>query len=137
MKLFFILLLLFFLYPAQQVFSQIKPGASLELGYEDKIIKLNDDAGNAYASSWLRNKEFADIHLNAGYKRISVYTDVKTSFNSDTFYEYNPIQAEYKLGINYHIKRFLFNVEHSCSHSIETKAVSYSYDKFSVKIKLF
>ncbi|MCX6750928.1 MAG: hypothetical protein NTZ83_05700, partial [Candidatus Pacearchaeota archaeon] len=93
-----------------------------------------------YQSLWLKQAEFAAINLNASYKNLSVYTDVKTLFKSETFYKYDALQVEYKLGMNYEIgknKRFLFNLEHFCSHSIESRQVYYFYDKISVKINIW
>jgi hypothetical protein len=141
MKKIFILLL--FLYSIQ-AFSQIKTGGSLELGYQDRTLRLDDSAGNSYRSLWLAKKEFADIHLNVDYKKISLYTDVKTYFETDKFYSYDPFQVEYKVGINYQVNRFVFGATHLCSHGVMEKfhyagdkSIYECYDAFSVKIILF
>lgn len=128
---------LFFLLYSIQLFSQLKPEASLELGYEDRVIKTRDGFGVIHSSKWLNNKEFAKINLNVDYKKLSVYTDVKTYFAYEKFYQYTPFQAEYRVGMQYQIKCFSFRAEHMCSHSIEYNIFHEAYDRFSVVIKLF
>jgi outer membrane receptor protein involved in Fe transport len=131
-KFVFVLMLL---YPIQ-LFSQIKTGGSLELGYEDRTLRW-DYYNNPYTSTWLNTKGFADIHLNADYKGIALYTNVKTYFQVDEFYSYDPFQVEYKIGVNYKVKRFIFDATHLCSHPIELKEFYETYDRFSLQIKLF
>ncbi|MGY4884281.1 MAG: hypothetical protein ACP5NZ_01750 [Nanobdellota archaeon] len=129
-----IFLLVFLIYPFHNAFSQIKTGGSLELGYEDRKIRLDDNAGTTYQSLWLKENEFAKINLNADYKKFSIYTGVKSYFQCEKIHIYDPLQVEYTVGINYKINCFLFKAEHMCSHSIESKSFYESYDKFSVEI---
>ena len=132
-----LIVILLFFFCSIQLFSQLKPGASLELGYEDRVIALRDKFGIVHSSSWLNDKEFAKINLGMKYKKLHIYTDVKTYFAYEKFYRYNPFQAEYKVGMQYQIKCFSFRAEHMCSHSMEDKAFQDAYDRFSVVIKLF
>ena len=135
MKRIFIFLLLL---SSIQAYTQIKTGGSLELGYENRGLRVFDyNTNTTYQSLWLKDKLFADIHLNVNYKGLSVYTKVKTYFKYETFYRYDPFQVEYKVGINYQIKNFLFDAEHMCSNSIESESLYEAYDKISVKIDLW
>ena len=139
MKPIFILLLFLLLcsIPAHSQ-SRIKIGGTFELGYENRELRIFDDNINTtYQTLWLANKEFADIHLNAGYKGLSVYTNVKTYFKPKAVFSHDLSQIEYKLGINYQIKSFLFNIEHMRSNSIQSQIVHEMYDKISVKINLW
>jgi hypothetical protein len=140
----FLFLLSFLLLSSLQSFSQIKTGGTIELGYEDRIIMLDDGNGNSYSSAWLAKKDFADIHLDASYRKLSIYTNVKTSFKAERLYRYNPRQVQYILGASYQLnERFSFNFEHLCSHSILDKASPTheyfydAYDRFSLKVKLW
>jgi hypothetical protein len=143
MKILFFLSLLLFLYPFQQIFSQIKTGGTIKIGYEDRIMFLDDGHGNSYSSSWLTKNEFADIRLDAAYKKFYIYTNVKTSFRPIKIYEYNPRQVEYKLGLSYQLENFSFNYEHLCSHTILDKAIPTheyfyeAYDRFFLEINLW
>lgn len=129
--------LLLFFFCSIQLFSQLKPEASLELGYEDRVLKFRDKFGVVHSSNWLNDKEFAKIDLGVKYKKLLIYTDVKTYFAYEKFYQYTPFQAEYKVGMQYQIKCFSFRAEHMCSHSIEREMFQDAYDRFSVVIKLF
>lgn len=127
---------LFFLYPILPVFSQIETGGSLELGYENRILRLNEGtaAGMEIQSNLLNKSEFAKINLNADYKNLSLYTGVKSYFQCEKIHSYDPLQIEYTVGLNYKINCFLFKAEHMCSHSIESKIFYEVYDRFSVEI---
>lgn len=134
MKNLILFLLILLSCPAHQVFSQIKTGGSLELGYEDRKMRLDDNAGTTYQSLWLKKSEFAKINLNADYKGFSLYTGVKSYFKCEKIHVYDPLQVEYTVGLNYKINCFLFKAEHMCSHSIEFNSFYEVYDKFSVEI---
>jgi hypothetical protein len=137
------LLLLLLILPSIQAFSQyyskykIKTEGSLELGYEDRLIRFIDNHGDYYGYPWLMNKGFASISLNASYRKFLVYTDVKTYFEFDKIYVYDPVQVEYWIGMTYNLGRFEFCVEHLCSHSISSNFFHEGHDKASVKIKLW
>lgn len=128
--------LLLFIYPTCIVFSQIETGGSLELGYENRIIRLNEGTptGMEIQSNLLKKSEFAKINLNADYKNLSVYTGVKSYFQCEKIHVYDPLQIEYTVGLNYKVNCFLFKAEHLCSHSIESKIFYEVYDRFSVEI---
>jgi len=116
---------------------KIKTRGSLELGYEDRLIRFTDNTGTSYGSSWLNKREFADIHLNASYKKLSIYTNVKTYFECEKFYRYDPLQVEYWVGLTYEIGRIEFCGEHMCSHSITKDFFHEAHNKFSAKINLW
>jgi hypothetical protein len=141
MKTLFILLPLLLLISIQaHPQSQINTEGTLELGYEDRILRFDDGAEHIFKPLWLKQAEFADIYLSANYKRISVYTDVKTYFRYETFYNYDPLQIQFKIGMNYQIgknNRFLLSAEHMCSHSIECESFYELYDRFSLEINLW
>jgi hypothetical protein len=76
-------ILLFFLsFIPLQGFSQtsskykIKTEGSLEMGYEDRLIRFIDNHGDYYGYPWLMNKGFAMISLNASYRKFFIYTNV-------------------------------------------------------------
>ncbi len=117
--------------------NKIKTGGTLELGYEDRIIRFTDNTGTSYGTSWLTHKEFAKIDLNANYKGLFIYTDIKTYFTSEKIYVYNPVQVEYWIGIKYKLGRFELSGEHLCSHSISSDFFHEAHDKASVKITLW
>jgi hypothetical protein len=135
-------ILLFFLsFISIQVCSQsqykIKTGGSLEMGYEDRLIRFIDNHGDYYGYPWLLNKGFATISLNSSYRNFSIYTDVKTYFECDKIYVYDPVQIEYWIGMTYKLGRFEFCIEHLCSHSISSNFFHEGHDKASVKVKLW
>jgi hypothetical protein len=137
-------ILLFFLsFIPLQGFSQtsskykIKTEGSLEMGYEDRLIRFIDNHGDYYGYPWLMNKGFAMISLNASYRKFFIYTNVKTYFEVDKIYVYDPVQVEYWIGMNYKIGRFEFCVEHLCSHSISSNFFHEAHDKASVKVKMW
>ncbi|MFH1503357.1 MAG: hypothetical protein ABIE36_01745 [Candidatus Diapherotrites archaeon] len=134
MKNIFIFLLLLF---SIQTYSQIKVGGSAEGGYEDRLIRLKDDKGNDYASSFLREKEFAEIYIAANYKKFFLYTKIKTYFEYEKLYKYNPLQVEYTLGATYKFKWIELGYEHLCSHTIKFYFFEEAYDRFSVKSMLW
>ena len=50
---------------------------------------------------------------------------------------FEPIQATYRIGLLYKIPRFVFNIEHMCSHGVESIAFYESYNRISVRYTLF
>lgn len=137
MKNFLVLLLILLLYPIQNICSQIKTGGSLELGYEDRLVRLKDDKAKDYATSLLRENEFAKIKISASYKNLSLYTDVKTYFKYEKIYSYNPLQVEYCIGTTYKIKWVELGYEHLCSHTIKFYLLEEAYDRFSIESNLW
>lgn len=133
MKKFFILLLL--LYPIQ-AFTQIKTGGTLEMGYENRGLRLFDDNIAATAQSlFLKNSGFADACFNANYKNfLSIYAEGKIYIKPEELLKYKLLQFEYTLGLNCQVKCFLFNVEHMRSNGIKSKAIHEARDKISVTL---
>ena len=127
-----------------RLFSQIQTGGKLSFGYEDRIIAIIDGTNNKVASSYLRNKGYAKIYLDARYKHFFVYTGVKTYMYPQKIYMFDPVQASYSLGLGYKLKHISFSYEHFCSHSIfDTKLIRpvehfyEAYDRISVCISLW
>lgn len=83
------------------------------------------------------NSFYGLLDMSASYKGISLHTSNKTYFNKSNGISFKPIQSEFIIGCDYSIKRLSIGYQHMCSHGIEYKWFTESYDRIYLKYKLF
>ena len=141
----YILFLMFTL--AMSAYSQDKPkifSGSFKTGYYSSrtIIFLGQamlDQG--ILPSYDLNAFYGKLQFNIDYKGVKFYTSNKTYFNKDRELNYanpyfNPLQTEFITGLSYTWKMLNINYEHLCSHSIEAKNFTWSYDDIGIEVKI-
>jgi hypothetical protein len=136
-KTFFVL---FFHFISLVCACQIKTSGIFETGYENKrtIIYLPSELDYLGIFPYNDLKCFYGLlYLDAEYKGIKIYTSDKTYFNKDYEIYFNPQLSEFKIGLSYTYKNFMFGYEHMCSHYFEIRKFSESYDRVYLRIKLF
>jgi len=127
--------ILVFLVLSLSASAQVKMGSSVEVGYEDRFLSIYD-YNLPTAIAHFKNNMTSTVEVFARYKKITVYTDVKTYIKPMSPVEYQPLLSQYRIGANYSWRFLEFKYEHLCSHSVDMAYFHEGYDRVSIKIWL-
>lgn len=131
MKVVFIILLTLF---SIEIYSQIKPYASVDIGYEDRYVYIYDLKYPNYAE--FRNTIITGINTSLQYKKFQLFTNIKTLTRPNSIFNYEPLQVEYRIGFDYNINIFNLRYDHVCSHSIDKQYFNEGLDRVVLRINL-
>lgn len=130
-KLFIFIFMMLF---ALNMFGQIHFYPSLEMGYENRLTSIAwGELGKVY-NSRLVNNMFSVFAVQTEWKGFAIYTEYKTYFYPESLFMYDPRQVQYILGGTYSLSIFELRYEHLCSHGVEQKIFTDSYDRISITI---
>jgi hypothetical protein len=104
----------------------------IESGLENRDMQFND-----VRMKYLHNCGYASINVSACLRGFTMYVTNRTYVISEQKFYLKPKQIEYYVGLSYEIRNLKIGIEHLCSHSIDFSTFYDSYDRLSIKYKLF
>lgn len=137
--------------------QQLKLSSSLEAGFEDRIVSfmipgvqgipaplnyqvkvpqtwiVSPRDPERVISEEMRYRMFTELNISASWRGFTLYSDMKSWIDPESFISYRPVQVGYLIGVRYSLGSLEFNASHFCGHAIDRQGFQEGYDRVSVK----
>ena len=100
-----------------------------QYGYTTRVVDYKQGT-----MDYFKNRIYWEMNFEAKWKGFTGFTTLLTVSDPEEFYAYQPLQTEYKIGMNYQYRSIMFTSEHMCTHTTQAFLLGGAYTRFGVRL---